>query len=282
MNVLETIVAAKKQEVSRRKKTRPLAELEQQPLFHRPVLSARQALAAAASTGIIAEFKRKSPSKGVINDRVGVEQTTVGYVEAGAACLSVLTDEPFFGGTLTDLVAARQVNPSTPLLRKDFVIDTYQIAEARSAGADFILLIAACLQPTQVEEFSQYAHQLGLEVLLEVHDNHELESHLTGSVDLVGVNNRSLKTFITDIQVSHRLVSQIPAQYVRVSESGLQHPQTIFDLRQAGYQGFLIGETFMKTQSPPTALRELVRELSRLNTSSQTPIYDESESMRNA
>jgi indole-3-glycerol phosphate synthase len=262
MTILDKIIAEKRQEVARREADMPLAELKRAPLFTRPVLSARAALTAAGSSGIIAEFKRRSPSKGVINGTAEAGATTAGYVVAGAACLSVLTDEPFFGGTPADLHAARAANPSTPILRKDFVISEYQITEARALGADFILLIASCLTPAEVGEFSQFAHSLGLEVLLEVHDEAELRSHLTDSVDLVGVNNRNLSTFVTDVDTSARLASLIPERFVRVAESGLQHASTILALRQAGYQGFLIGETFMKTTDPAAALAGLVTELS--------------------
>ncbi|GAA4493649.1 indole-3-glycerol phosphate synthase TrpC [Hymenobacter ginsengisoli] len=262
MTILDKIIAEKRQEVVRREAETSAAQLQKSPLFARPVLSARAALTAAGSSGIIAEFKRRSPSKGVINGTAEAGATTAGYVAAGAACLSVLTDEPFFGGTPADLQAARAANPGTPILRKDFVISEYQITEARALGADFILLIASCLTPAEVVQLSQFAHLLGLEVLLEVHDEAELRSHLTSSVDLVGVNNRNLSTFVTDVDTSARLASLIPDSFVKVAESGLQHASTILALRQAGYQGFLIGETFMKTPDPAAALAGLVAELS--------------------
>ncbi len=262
MTILEKIILEKRQEVAQREAATPAAELEKAPLFRRPVLSARAALTAAGSSGIIAEFKRRSPSKGVINGTAEAGATTAGYVAAGAACLSVLTDEPFFGGTPADLQAARAANPHTPILRKDFVISEYQIAEARALGADFILLIASCLTPAEVVQFSKFAHSLGLEVLLEVHDEAELHSHLANSVDLVGVNNRNLSTFVTDVDTSTRLASLIPSTFVKVAESGLQHASTIRELRQTGYQGFLIGETFMKTPDPAATLASLVAELS--------------------
>jgi indole-3-glycerol phosphate synthase len=261
MTILDKIIAEKRQEVARREAETPAATLRTAPLFTRPVLSARAALTAGGSAGIIAEFKRQSPSKGVINGTAEAGATTAGYVAAGAACLSVLTDEPFFGGTPADLQAARAANPGTPILRKDFVISEYQITEARALGADFILLIASCLTPAEVVQLSKFAHSLGLEVLLEVHDESELRSHLANSVDLVGVNNRNLSTFVTDVDTSTRLASLIPNTFVKVAESGLQHASTILGLRQAGYQGFLIGETFMKTSDPAAALASLVAEL---------------------
>lgn len=262
MTILDKIILEKRQEVARCEAKTSAAELHGAPLFARPVLSARAALTAAGSSGIIAEFKRRSPSKGVLNSAAEVGATTAGYAAAGAAVLSVLTDEPFFGGTSADLVAARTACPATPILRKDFIISEYQIIEARALGADLILLIASCLSPAEVRQFSQFAHGLGLEVLLEVHDEAELRSHLADTIDLVGVNNRNLATFATDIDTSARLAALIPDTFVKVAESGLQHASTIVALRQAGYQGFLIGETFMRTPDPAAALSGLVAELS--------------------
>ncbi|MGI4874913.1 MAG: indole-3-glycerol phosphate synthase TrpC [Janthinobacterium lividum] len=261
MTILDNIIQEKRQEVARREAEIPAAALRQQPGFTRPVLSARAALAAAGSSGIIAEFKRRSPSKGVINAVAEVGATTAGYVAAGAAVLSVLTDEPFFGGTAADLQAARAACPATPILRKDFIISEYQLTEARALGADLVLLIAACLTPAEVRHFSEFAHGLGLEVLLEVHDEAELRSHLCDTVDLVGVNNRNLSTFVTDVGTSERLAALIPSRFGRVAESGLQHADTIRDLRRAGYQGFLMGEAFMKTPDPAAALAGLINEL---------------------
>ncbi|MFD1145321.1 indole-3-glycerol phosphate synthase TrpC [Larkinella insperata] len=265
MDVLERIIERKQTEVTYQKTVVSQRELEQQPLFSRQPLSARKAILQPGSSGIISEFKRKSPSKGIINDQVSVAETTAGYVRAGAACLSVLTDEPFFGGTSNDLMQARQANPSTPIIRKDFIIDPYQIIEAKAIGADFVLLIASCLTPQQVVDYSQLAHELGLEVLLEVHDEDELANHLTDTVDLVGVNNRNLKTFVTDVQTSVRLSALIPDSFVKVSESGLQKAESIVALRQAGYQSFLIGETFMKTADPAGALQQLIDEVNQLH-----------------
>ena len=261
MTILDKIIAEKRQEVARCEAKTPISALQALPDFTRPVLSARAALTTAGSSGIIAEFKRRSPSKGIINDRVEPGATTAGYAAAGAAVLSVLTDEAFFGGTAADLRAARIACPTTPILRKDFIISEYQLIEARAMGADLVLLIAACLTPAEVRQLGDFAHGLGLEVLLEVHDEDELRSHLCDSVDLVGVNNRNLATFATDVDTSARLAALIPSHFVKVAESGLQHASTIRGLRQAGYQGFLIGETFMKTPDPAAALAGLVAEL---------------------
>ncbi|MFD2574001.1 indole-3-glycerol phosphate synthase TrpC [Spirosoma soli] len=268
MTILDQIVAQKRIEVAQRKAVTPTSALEQMPDFRRPALSAREAIQDLRSTGIIAEFKRKSPSKGIINDRADVATTTKGYIQAGAAVLSVLTDEPFFGGTPADLQAARQANPGTPILRKDFVIDPYQIVEAKAWGADLVLLIASCLTPEEVSEFSQQAQDLGLQVLLEVHDEDELDRTLTHTVDLVGVNNRNLKTFVTSIDTSLRLVERIPDTFVKITESGLHDATTMRSLFKAGFDGFLIGEAFMKTADPAAALSALVTDFT-----SQMPTF---------
>ncbi|UFH55185.1 indole-3-glycerol phosphate synthase TrpC [Spirosoma sp. KNUC1025] len=258
MTILDQIIAQKRVEVDQRKAETPVSVLEQMPDFRRMPLSARDAVQDLHSTGIIAEFKRKSPSKGIINDQADVATTTQGYVRAGAAVLSVLTDEPFFGGTPTDLQAARLANPGTPILRKDFIIDQYQLFEAKAWGADLVLLIAACLTPEQIAELSQQAHDLSLQVLLEVHDEVELDRSLTVNVDLVGVNNRNLKTFTTSIDTSLRLVERIPDTFAKITESGLHDADTMMTLFRAGFDGFLIGEAFMKTADPAQALATLV------------------------
>ena len=262
MTILDTIVTQKRQEVARRRAITPLRQLQKWPLFNRQPLSASRAITSEQSSGIIAEFKRKSPSRGVINGQISPYDTTTGYVRAGAACLSVLTDGPFFGGYVDDLIQARLANPTTPILRKDFIIDSYQIVEAKAIGADFILLIAACLKPEEMVEFGQIAHALGMEVLLEVHDEAELDSHLHDSVDMVGVNNRNLNTFVTDMNTSVRLAPLIPSDFVKVSESGLQRADSSVALKELGYQGFLIGESLLNTPSPEGALRTLVANVS--------------------
>ncbi|WP_420147329.1 indole-3-glycerol phosphate synthase TrpC [Spirosoma sp.] len=258
MTILDQIIAQKRIEVEQRKAETPVSVLEQLPDFKRMPLSARDAIQDLRSTGIIAEFKRKSPSRGIINDKADVAETTKGYVQAGASVLSVLTDEPFFGGTPADLQAARLANPGTPILRKDFVIDAYQLFEAKAWGADVVLLIAACLTPQEVADLSQQAHDLSLQVLLEVHDEEELDRSLNVDVDLVGVNNRNLKTFTTSIDTSLRLVERIPDTFAKITESGLHNADTMQTLFRAGFDGFLIGEAFMKTANPPAALQTLV------------------------
>ncbi|OZI06070.1 indole-3-glycerol phosphate synthase [Siphonobacter sp. BAB-5385] len=258
MNILEKIVLHKRKEISQAKANIAARELELFPAFSRTGNSLSGQLRKENSTGIIAEFKRKSPSKGTINDRVQVEEVTLAYAQAGAAGLSVLTDEEFFGGDADDLKLARKSNPKTPILRKDFIVDEYQILEAKAWGADVILLIAACLSPEEIKHLGQFAQSLNLEVLLEVHDQEELERSLNPHLNLVGVNNRDLKTFQVSVDTSLQLVEQIPHEFVKVSESGLSSVETIHQLYAAGYRGFLIGENFMKTPVPGNALADLV------------------------
>ncbi|SHJ46067.1 indole-3-glycerol phosphate synthase [Tangfeifania diversioriginum] len=261
MNILEKIVETKKVEVTRQKKVIPVAQLKKYPGYQRKCNSLKAALLKHNSTGIIAEFKQKSPSKGEINFGVKVEEVTKGYADAGASGLSVLTDYEYFGGTLANLAKAREVNPEIPILRKDFMIDTYQIVEAKAFGADVILLIAACLEKELAETLAQKAKSLGMEVLMEVHNAEEL-TKLNDFVDIVGVNNRNLKTFKVDVETSVELAKFITERFVKISESGLADTETIHYLRKHGFKGFLIGETFMKTENPGEACRKLIAELS--------------------
>jgi len=258
MNILEKIVEYKKAEVSRRKLEQPVHGLEQSAWFGKTVLSLKESLTDKNKTGIIAEFKRRSPSKGIINAAADVEMVTKGYTAHGASCLSVLTDEEFFGGTNADLVKAR-VN-AIPILRKDFIIDEYQILEAKSIGADVILLIAACLSPRQVRELAGFARKLGLEVLLELHGEEEL-GHICEETEIIGINNRNLKTFVVDIERSLRMAEKIPAGKIRVAESGIHSVENILLFKQNGFSGFLIGENFMKQTDPTVAFAEFVKRL---------------------
>lgn len=258
MNILDTIVAQKKKEVAERKQQVPVAELEKGRFFANETLSLKSFLLDPARTGIIAEFKRKSPSKGIINDRVTVEEVTQAYAQHGASGISVLTDQEFFGGSLDDLLAAT-IN-EVPLLRKDFMIDEYQLVEAKAYGAEVILLIAACLTPAEVKMMAEVARGLGLEVLLEIHNEEEL-GHICDAVDLVGVNNRNLKTFTVSIDTSLALINKIPKEKPAVAESGISDVDTIVTLRQAGFTGFLIGENFMKQASPSIAFADFVNQL---------------------
>jgi indole-3-glycerol phosphate synthase len=259
MNILDTIITHKRSELAQRKATVPLSALEKSSFFFRPSLSLKAALRDPRSTGIIAEFKRRSPSKGVINDKVDVAEVTRGYTAGGAACLSVLTDQHFFGGRDSDLLTAR-VN-EIPILRKEFIIDEYQIVEARAIGADVILLIAACLTPAEVRRLAAFARGLGLDVLLEIHGEEELD-HICDETVLVGVNNRDLRTFTVDIDRSIRLSRRIPAGKLLVAESGISRVETILQMKDAGFSGFLIGESFMKAADPAAAFAEFTRELS--------------------
>ena len=201
------------------------------------------------STGIIAEFKRQSPSKGIINDKATIEEVTQGYLDANVAAQSILTDTSFFGGTMIDLMKARTLNTTKPILRKDFIVDGFQIVEAKAIGADVILLIAACLTKEELKNYGKLAEDLGMEVLYEVHTQEDLDKiELTNKI--IGINNRNLKTFKVDIEHSMNLVSQIPDDCVRVSESGLSDPRIVTGLKEYGFKGFLIGENFMKTEHP--------------------------------
>jgi len=258
MNILDTIIEYKRSEISKRKTEVPGAALKEKPFFSRTPFSLRQFLSDQQKTGIIAEFKRRSPSKGVINADVSVADVTRGYTAAGASCLSVLTDNHFFGGTSEDLENARENN--IPILRKDFIIDEYQILEAKAMGADVILLIAACLTPAQVRNLAVFARLLELEVLLEIHDEAEL-GHICEETELVGVNNRDLKTFTVDIERSIRLSQQIPEGKIMIAESGINEVETILHMQQAGFRGFLIGENFMKEKDPAAAFRKFAKEL---------------------
>ena len=263
MDILEKIVAQKKKEVVERMSLYPVKLLEQSIFFASPTVSLKEYVLRKDKSGIIAEIKRKSPSKGAINTHVSIERTSIGYMQAGASALSVLTDKDFFGGCSEDLMVARKFN-FCPILRKDFTIDEYQIIEAKSIGADAILLIAAILEPEKIKSLSLFAHSLGLEVLLEVHSVEELNLNLLSKVDLIGVNNRDLKTFEVSLEVSKKLAALIPDEVIKISESGISNPETIMELRKFGYKGFLMGENFMKHARPEQAAREFILKLNSL------------------
>lgn len=263
MNILEKIIADKYREVAERKSLIPVKLLEKSIFFDGKVVSMKKYVTDPEKSGIIAEFKRKSPSKGLINGAASVEQVSIGYMQAGASALSVLTDQEYFGGSSEDLKVARKFN-FCPILRKDFVVDEYQIIEAKSIGADCVLLIAAALEPEKLKSLAYFAKSLGLEVLLEVHDGEELEKSLNDGVDLVGVNNRNLKTFDVSIDTSLELVSAIPSSFVKISESGISDPKTLIELKKAGFDGFLIGENFMKSSRPEQAAYNFIKEFKKL------------------
>ncbi len=260
MNILDKIVARKIEEIASAKAKKTIKDLEKSLGFNRETYSLKDFLTDPSKTGIIAEFKRKSPSKGIINDKVSVEEVTKGYAAAGASSLSVLTDHDFFMGHEDDLIAARTVN-EIPILRKDFMIDEYQIIEAKALGADIILLIAACLTPKELLNFAKLAKSLGLSTLLEVHNREELDRSLNPYLDVIGVNNRNLKDFTVSIETSISLAEIIPTEFLKISESAISNPETIKMLKKVGFDGFLIGENFMKTDNPGEAMQEFVKQI---------------------
>lgn len=260
MTILDKIVARKKEEVAAAKALLSISDLQAMPLFSRECYNLRESILDPNRTGIIAEYKRASPSKGLINGTSTVQEVVSGYQKAGASAISVLTDKDFFQGSLEDLTAAREVL-EIPLLRKEFIVDEYQIAEAKAYGADIILLIAACLDRQEIKSLSEYAKSLGLNVLLEVHNEEELQRSIFDSIDAIGVNNRNLKDFSVSLEHSYDLVNKIPDQFIKVSESGISDPETIKALKKAGFNAFLIGENFMKTKDPMEAIVEFVNKI---------------------
>lgn len=259
-NILDKIIANKRIEVERHKQEISLNYLEEQisnTTINRK--SFRNALL-NSNTGIIAEFKRRSPSRDWIFKEAKVEDVVPFYSLKGASAISVLTDYDFFGGTLADLNKS-QVLTDTPLLRKDFIIDTYQLYQAKLSGASAILLIASALSVKECIELGTTAKDLGMDVLLEIHNEQEL-GHINDNVDVVGINNRNLGTFVTDIQISFDLGCKIPKEFLKISESGISDPKTVKDLRKEGFKGFLMGENFMKAKNPAKALGDFISELS--------------------
>ena len=261
MDILERIVLDKRKEVDFRKSLIPVSQLEQSVLFERQTISLTKKLR-ESNTGIIAEHKRRSPSKAVINQGFNVFDVAQGYEDAGVSGMSVLTDAKYFGGSLDDLLTAR-ASCNLPLLRKEFIIDSYQIIEAKAYGADVILLIAAILNKAEIKEFSELAKQLGLDVLLEVHNEEELHKSIMPSLDMLGVNNRNLKTFEVSLEISKTLSELIPNEFVKVSESGISNIDAIKELKPYGYQGFLIGENFMKTDNAGESAKQFIDELKK-------------------
>lgn len=264
-DILKEIVTHKKTEIARQKEILSFSALLDESAAPRSFRSMRKALENSES-GIIAEFKRRSPSKGWISQNATIETILPAYEKAGASAISVLTNEKYFGGSLRDLRCARQ-HTVLPILRKEFIIDSYQLLQARIVGADAVLLIAACLDIRQCEELAAYAHELGLEVLLEVHCEEEMR-YLNNHIDMLGINNRNLGTFVTDVQNSFRLARQIKEHAAAssrppllISESGISHPETVALLRKEDFRGFLIGETFMKTPDPGATLADFIRHI---------------------
>ncbi len=267
MSILEKIITHTRKEIAERKTLYPVQLLERSIYFETPVISMCKYLLREDKSGIIAEFKRRSPSKGNINPYAKVEKVSIGYMQAGASALSVLTDEQFFGGKNEDLTEARKFN-FCPILRKDFIIDEYQLIEAKSIGADTVLLIAECLDVKQMSTLSKTAKSLGLEVLMEVHSAGQL-AKLTENIDIVGVNNRNLATFEVSIDNSLEISRQIPNNVLKISESGISNAKAIATLKEAGFQGFLIGEYFMKSPNPPKTCEQLIRDVNKLMSASK-------------
>jgi len=264
MSILQTIKKYKIQEVAARKAVQPIRLLEESKFFDRKCLSLKSVLSNPEAIGIIAEFKRKSPSKGDINPNALAEKITMGYLRAGASALSVLTEENFFGAKKEDFARARESN-ECPMLQKDFILDEYQIIEAKSIGADVILLLAQILSPLEIKQFTTFAHNLGLEVLLETHGENEILQNLEAGADLIGINNRNLNTFEVDIENSIRLAGLLPDNIVKVAESGIESAETIRVLKQSGFRGFLIGEYFMKDPDPAEKCAAIIKELRHEN-----------------
>lgn len=259
MNILEKIVKDKQVEVNLRKQLIPIRQFEQSVLFNRETIALSSRLK-SSNSGIIAEHKRRSPSKQVINHKLNVCDVAKGYEDAGVCGMSVLTDGKYFGGSLDDLIISR-ASCNLPLLRKEFVIDEYQIIEAKAYGADVILLIAAILSREDIANFSKLAQQLQLEVLLEVHNEEELHKALMPSLNMIGVNNRNLKTFDVSLDTSIQLSDLIPNEFVKVSESGISSIDAIKTLQPHGYKGFLIGENFMKTNDAGMSATQFIKDL---------------------
>ena len=259
MNILDKIVADKRTEVDLRKSLIPIKQLENSVLFERNAISLTNKLQQSQS-GIIAEHKRRSPSKLVINQNLNVFDVAKGYENAGVCGMSVLTDGKYFGGSLDDLLTAR-ASCDLPLLRKEFIIDEYQLLEAKAYGADVILLIAAILTREEIKQFSEFAKGLNLEVLLEVHNEEELLKSIMPSLDMLGVNNRNLKSFDVSLETSKKLSALIPNDFVKVSESGISTIEAIKELQPYGYKGFLIGENFMKTANAGESAKQFIKAL---------------------
>lgn len=258
-DILSEIIANKRFEVDLQKQSISLEQLQNSLETTVKQRSLKEALK-SSSSGIIAEFKRRSPSKGWINRKAQAEDIVPGYANAGASAVSILTDEKFFGGNLKDIKAARLLI-DIPILRKDFIVDEYQLYQAKIIGADAVLLIAAALKKEELHALAAKAHELGLEVLLEIHSVEELK-YINANMDVIGINNRNLGTFFTDVENSFRLAEQLPSDAVLVSESGISDPATVKRLQKAGFKGFLIGENFMKTGNPELALKSFIEDLS--------------------
>ncbi len=259
MNILDKILEDKKNELILKKKILPINYLKKSPIFNRECISLKKSLTKSAS-GIIAEHKRRSPSKNNINNSLSLINVIKGYENAGACGISVLTNTKFFGGSIEDLILARETT-NLPILRKEFIIDEYQITESKANGADAILLIASILNNKEIKHLSNFAKNLGLEILIEVHNLEEIEKSILPNIDLIGINNRNLKTFDVNIERSKKLAKMIPEKYLKISESGIEKTTSILELKSYGFSGFLIGEKFMKTNDPGKATSEFIKKI---------------------
>lgn len=259
MNILEKIAVQKRTEIQSAKERKPWKNLERMPGFGRPIISLKEKLG-SGSKGIITEFKRRSPSKPDIHKGALIKEIVPAYEAAGATGISILTDQTFFGGENNDIEQGRDLT-SLPILRKDFILDEYQIVETKALGADVLLLIAAILSPSEIKQFTSTAQSLGLEVLLEVHSEEELVRNLHPNIDLVGVNNRNLKTFEVDLENSKRILAEIPAEFPKIAESGLREAAIVKELNEYGFNGFLMGENFMKEKEPGAAAKSFIQSL---------------------
>ena len=254
MTILDTIIENKIKELTQSKKLISISELKDHKHYDRDCHSFSEAI--MNGTGIISEFKRKSPSKGLINGKVTVSEVVSGYEKANVSAVSVLTDTQFFGGTFNDVLVARDTI-ELPIVRKDFMVDEYQLHEATAMGADVILLMASALSVSQSNELASAAKSLGLNVFLEIHNEKELE-HFGDNIDVVGINNRDLKTFTIDIENSIRLSKALPNEVPKVAESGISNTETLLKMKSEGFNGFLIGENFMRTKTPGDSCREFI------------------------
>ncbi len=259
-NILEKIVKFKRKEVIYQAQNKSLAELEKSDYFDKPCISTKKFILDPYKKGIIAEFKRRSPSKGIINDKSKVAEVVQAYEKFGASCISILTDEEFFGGSISDLQTTKEI-VNIPVLRKEFIVNEYQIYQTKAIGADLILLIAEVLTQKEIKQFARTAKKIGLEVLLELHSKDQLDK-ICEEVDIVGINNRDLKTFQVDLDQSIRISKKIPDQFVKIAESGISSTEDLIKLKTAGFDGFLIGENFMKEVSPAEAFENFTKQMS--------------------
>ncbi len=258
--ILARIIAHKIKEVNEKKELIPVKLLEKSVYYETEVVSLKRYILRKDKTGIIAEIKRKSPSVGIMNENISIERISIGYMQAGASALSILTDSHFFGGSTDDLMTARKFN-YCPILRKDFIVDPYQIIEAKSIGADAILLISAVLEEAKLIELGSFAKSIGLEILVEIHNEKELYDSVINKCDVIGVNNRNLETFEVNIQTSLDLLKTLPDEMVKISESGISSPDDLITLKNAGYDGFLIGGLFMSHSRPEKACQQFINKV---------------------